>query len=537
MIINVECLRSEHIVGKKHYPLFIGYMTANQLKAAAEAPHFRLNTPHHVIAKNADDDPVLEWQRPVDDERVKEIARIFRTSNEIMPNAVLLAAQDPTRVKLTSQGMGRLWKLSIHTTSPKALWVLDGQHRIAGLDKAQSKADIPFVLLASHDSSAKYQDSTFAKIFAQVTTTAEGLHDLHNEWLTYAFKLGKYDPNHPTSGTLNKAHRKSMKTAIHLCDERFLDTSRVTANPFFDRVAFNPKSIKRNASSPIIGPSQGGFLSDAMIMEAFVYTSYYGAKALPAGELPPDQVAKQFGLAYEALVACHPTSMRSSSVLLTASGTSGSTGHKALQDGFVHGVLRYLAEHGSPADWETELKARAFDTTDWSAAAWASNRTGSVQTLNKKIARRTFEALLGGHLHDLFLKTVTIPPVLDLGDYFSGAVGAGMEIQGRRINGAGRKLKFSKTDPRTVIESGKTVSRLALGSLRMVSVGQQTPNVQEVSVIDEGRPRDGDWSYPKLKPGLELSAKLLHRNPLKIEVAISFYGGETRVFRLDMSYS
>ena len=74
--------------------------------------------------------------------------------------------------------------------SQRPLWILDGQHRIAGLSKSQQKNDpVPLVLLLD-DGSGSYTSPLLASLFAQVTTAATKLDDLHNEWLTYAFELG-----------------------------------------------------------------------------------------------------------------------------------------------------------------------------------------------------------------------------------------------------------------------------------------------------------------------------------------------------------
>ena len=220
-------------------------------------PQFKLTTPHQVIAGNASSTPVLDWQRPLDGERVLEISRIFNSSDEIMPNAVLLAVHNNKDVTIRHES-GDLWTIEVDADKGKPVWILDGQHRIAGLSKAKSKDKIPFVLLASHGASAPYSQSTFAKIFAQVTTTAEGLHPLHDEWLTYAFRLGKYDVSSPKQAAINKQHANAMAATVALCHERFLDTAQHLPNPFFDKIAFNPGGVKRTHKVTKLGPPRGG---------------------------------------------------------------------------------------------------------------------------------------------------------------------------------------------------------------------------------------------------------------------------------------
>lgn len=536
MTVRTQCLRTEHVVGNDHYPIFIGFMTAGNLQSIAEAPAFALTTPHQQIAQNASASPVVEWQRPLDTDRVAKISQVFATATEIMPNAVLLAAPDPASIQVGHAGQGNLFNVAIAVRSPKPLVILDGQHRIAGMAAAQPHAEIPFVLLASHDQSALYQDSTFAKIFAQVTTTAEGLHPLHNEWLTYAFDLDKYDLADPSSGQTSAKHKKSMAAVIALCTSQHLDQARSIANPFFNRVAFNPENMKRKAPSPQIGPVRGGFQYDATTWESIIYSSYYGSKSIPAGLIPPDELALEIARAYEGLVACHQSAALATSVLLTQAGTTGGTGHKALQDGFVHGVLRYLAEHGAPVDWHSELQARGFQSTDWSAQLWAGSRTGEVQTLNKNIARETFGALLGGTSASLFLGNVSAPSPLDLNAYFTGAIGAGIEVQGRRVNAQNKKIRLAATDPRDRIISGQIQTRLNVGPSGMVCLGPVTPNVQSVVVKDDARPYERDWSYSNLKKGVLLTPTVKHSNPLKVIFEITFYGGVQRVHELFVTY-
>jgi DGQHR domain-containing protein len=526
-VVKVSALRTEHTVGTKKYPIFIGFLRADQLDRIAEAPQFQLTTPHHVIAGNVISSPVADWQRPLDLGRVDEIARIFKNSEEIMPNAVLLAMHNNSGVKIQFE-TGDLWSIDISTDQGKPIWILDGQHRIAGLTKAGSHDKVPFVLLASHAASAQYQESTFAKIFAQVTTTAEGLHDLHDEWLTYAFRLGKYDVASPVKGAANQHQADAMTATISLCHNRFLDQSKTIANPFFDRVAFNPGGVKRQHKVTKLGPVRGGFEFDASEFQDLIRTSYYAHKSLPAGVLSPEIVARELGLAYDALVDCHGSAERSSSVLLNSGGGQG---HRPLQEGFIHGVLRFLAAHGVPKDWGSELRSRAFDTSDWDAATWSSAaRGGSEGNLNKKLAFSIFGSLLEGNLSSLFLPTASVPNDLDLWDYFKGDVGFGLEVRGRRLSPKGTRVRFSpKLDPFKVLDDSKKSTRLDLGTLRAVSASNSTPNVLSVAIADVSRPHDKNWRWSVLrsKRGVDLTPDILHSATIELEFLLTFYGGES----------
>lgn len=526
-VVKVSALRTEHAVNSKKYPIFIGFLPADKLGTIAEAPQFQLDTDHHVIAGNVSKTPVKDWQRPLDDDRVEEIARIFKSADEIMPNAVLLALHRSQGVQIQHES-GDLWTLDISTSGGKPVWILDGQHRIAGLTKAGSKDKIPFVLLASHGSSAVYAESTFAKIFAQVTTTAEGLHPLHDEWLTYAFGLGKYDVSSPRHGAGNKHQADAMSATVALCHERFLNVAKTNSNPFFNLVAFNPGGVKRTHKVEKVGPAQGGFEFDASEFQAFIRSSYYAHKSLPAGVLSPDALAREVGLAYDALVECHPTASRSSSVLLNS---AGGVGHRPLQEGFVHGVLRFLAAHGVPKDWKKELETRAFNSSDWDSATWSkAARGGSEGNLNKKLAFSVFGKLMEGTLNSLFLPTATVPNDLDLWDYFKGDVGYGFEVRGRRTSEKGTRLKFSaKVDPWRILDDSKKSTKLDLDTRRAVNVANVTPNVLNVAVADVSRPHDRNWRWAKLrsKRGIDLTPTILHAKSIELEFLLTFYGGET----------
>lgn len=537
-MVGIDCIRGEHVSGADRFPIFIGFMKAKDLGAYAEAPQFQLSTDHEVIAGNISSVPVREWQRPVDTERVAEIERIFTTSSEIMPNAVLLAAPDPALIKLTSHG-GNNWQLELAAGPGKPLWILDGQHRIAGLTASRPDDEIPFVLLASHGSSANYQESTFARIFAQVTTTAEGLHPLHHEWLTFAFRLGKYDVTSPTAATRHAQEVEAMQAVVALCHERHLDTAKTQANPFFNRVAFNPKTVTRREAAPAVGPVAGGFQLDASEFQKLAVQSYYSSN-LPAGKVSGKDLAREVGRAYEALVACHPVAHRGDSVLLNSAGAAGAKGHKALQEGLLHGIFRYVATSGVPADWDDVLKQRAIDSTDWRAASWSSaSRSGTQGTTNRKLARSIFEALFSGTLASLFLPGSSVPVKVDLRNYFGGAVGWGMEFQGRRMGKNGRKAKFvGNSDPLVKLESGTVLESIDIDTLRMVAIGRTTPNLVAVSAADTARPFEKNWTYSSLRAGLRLDPAVhLHSNPVRVRFDFTFYGGLGRYVELEIAWS
>lgn len=200
--ITISCLQTFVTSGNSTYPIFVGFASAQDIRRIAEAPSFRTSTPHDTIAKNTLTPPIRDWQRPIDQARVNEISNLFNTPGEFMPNPVLLCqnvnlSQSPITIQQqlsNPNGMPTgIWNVVVPILSDGfPLWIIDGQHRIAGLAQSQQAANpIPVVLLLNQES-AVYTGPTVAKLFAQVTTSATKLDPLHNEWLTFAFALGNY---------------------------------------------------------------------------------------------------------------------------------------------------------------------------------------------------------------------------------------------------------------------------------------------------------------------------------------------------------
>jgi hypothetical protein len=76
-----------------------------------------------------------------------------------------------------------------------------------------------------------------AKIFTEVTTKAEPMDLLHQDWMQYSFRFAEYT---------NIAAQEAMKVVIELNSTQVFDDQ---ANPFFNRIQFNP-----NGQVSPIGP-------------------------------------------------------------------------------------------------------------------------------------------------------------------------------------------------------------------------------------------------------------------------------------------
>ena len=191
-----------------------------------------------------------------------------------MPNPVLLSANgDPDdrpvigQETLNGETPTGIWTVSVpdgRAAGSKPLWILDGQHRINGLAGSAQKGDeLPVVLLLNDDAGESYRGSDFASLFAQVTTTAKKLDELHNAWLTFAYQLDEYADTFAG----HAEHRAAMQTVCLLCERAKLDSDE--PNPFHNAIRFNPE---RPASTSTFaygckefreGPIRRHYFSDA----------------------------------------------------------------------------------------------------------------------------------------------------------------------------------------------------------------------------------------------------------------------------------
>ena len=349
------------------------------------------------------------------------IADVFSSSDELMPNPVLLSANidhaglAPQVVSAADGTPTPLWRIDVPVPSSaqaKPLWILDGQHRINGLSKS-SQADnpIPVVLLLNAPGQQAYGGRDFAHIFAQVTVTAKGLNPIHEEWLTYSYELDRYAPS--VGGS--EAHRASFETVAHLCgDVRFV---QLDPNPWLNGIVFNPEQGFTPPSTLT------GFHYSSPELKDIIRKNFY----LLNGSLDPEDLAEQIGQAYVALTKAVQMPQDESVFF-----GKGAFAHKVMQDGFMVGVLRRLVHSGPPNSWLDLFKSLNFHSTDWNFNTWASTRGGNAGNTSRKLAETIFpEVMMQGAL----------PAEIDnLADYFRGN-NAHVTVLFRHVNEAGRPIK------------------------------------------------------------------------------------------------
>ena len=243
--MKIVALKQIITSGHKNYPIYIAFIEASKILEISIVPNFGESDREELLANNLKNLPVRKWQRPLDDVKRKTITNTFNDNGDFMPNPVLLS-QNPfhneANVRITPHVIGgqtsEMWLIEI-PDNEKVLWIIDGQHRINGLghqECRQKMNHVPVVLLLNENNS--YSPTDFAKIFAQVTTTATTLKDLHKEWMEYAFKMSVY------SGL---QRRESMATVIELCaNPNFTEGDQTISNPFYNAIIFNDTTLADN---------------------------------------------------------------------------------------------------------------------------------------------------------------------------------------------------------------------------------------------------------------------------------------------------
>lgn len=509
--MRIECLRQHIVSGGKTFPIYIGFAPAAEIARVAVAPAFSRDTPNQQLAENLTQQPVRDWQRPISDERVEKIASTFNNTGALMPNPVLLSNNAfATGITITAKSIDGMpyqtgtfiVEVPDRTEPPRdrPLWILDGQHRISGLSGSQQKNDpVPLVLLLD-DGSGSYTSPLLASLFAQVTTAAQKLDDLHNEWLTYAFQLGRYSISQLGHG----AAARAFSCVVELC--RNVELDGISPNPFFNQIQFN--------ESVAVTPAMGGFSFKCTTLADLIARNYY---ALPCQQLhlTPDRLAAEIARAYKSL---HSTIKdHGSSVFFGRGGKQ----QNIMQEAFLIGALTRSLRNGTTADYDALLQALNFHNTNWDFA-WIVSLGGAANTESKRIAIAILnDALSTGRLPD---------GTDNLADYFKGD-GAWVELVSSGLTAARRPQRNNKQKYRAVRGSLRTVPT---ATLPHVKVGEKTNNVGEVQILQRNA-----VGTPQRYKSIEKSGLILespYPRPLEIVIEMHHYGGLVSGAEVDLSW-
>lgn len=507
--IVIACQKFEITNNGKVYPYFLGALDAKELEKISAAPSFRPDTENYRIASEVLDPPTEHWQRPINETKVHRIAARFDSPGEIMPNPVLLAVNPKNKIQVSQDKNAAghqtgLWSVRIQLPSTnnqtdKPLWIIDGQHRVMGMAQTSlSSSPLPFVLLYS-DTDA-YIAGDLAKIFAQVTTEATPLDDIHQAWMQFVFHLGDYADGTP--------EWKAMATTAKLCSvQKYNDDT----NPFYSKIRFNP------LLDPVdIKP--GGFSFDANYLKDLIKDRYFKVQGSQF-TLSEDDLAKQISLSVVAL-----KQMVRKDPSKSAFFGEGAAEQKYFRDGFLAGVCSYLLAKGSPRDWVEVLQNLNFHKTEWEVGNWVQTTGGSAGTISKKIAFKCFEEIF---------KAGKLPEnVEDICSYLQGT-GSYLDIE----------YKLVDDDDDVVPRSGHHLEpfELATGlprfvksipkNARHIKITSPSINIGQITVHLKDKPFDSDYHFTAFKRGRTFSKNELKafKNKINLEVKVEFYGAITFV--------
>lgn len=512
-MVKVSTLQTVVQSGTQCYPILIGFMPATDILKIAGVPSFNNNTNHDTIATNVLTPPIREWQRPISMERVNVIASLFNNTGELMPNPVLLgenvAGVRPNIVVTPVHSPGGMPTgiIEVEFQQPgvgqePALWVLDGQHRINGLARsAQSQNNVPVVFLLNANGNF-YNGPLLAKLFAQVTTSAQKLDDLHNEWLTFAFKLGKYS----SSNGQGAAHQNSMKCVAELCKQPAYGG---ITNPFFNQVKFN---IHKNAS-----PNPGGFSYTCEEFESLVFGQYFNQPA-QQGHYSTTVVAEQIVLAHNALT--QNVTNPNNSVFFGSAGH----GQKIMQDAYLSGVLAYLRENGIPTSWSSVLQTLSFQSTNWNFN-WVNSLNGRNQTISKNLATKLFvEAFRAKQLPGSGSGTIA--------DILRGN-NAEIELDFSMLSAANRPRQQGRIS--VPIQTGNRRG-IQVSPAKHVRVGKKSINIGVLEITDMNSPPGRVVEYREIDGRGLILDPALHANPLSLLIQMTHYGGNVSSASIDISW-
>lgn len=470
--LKLNTLKAVAEINGKEYPMYTGYLTATQLKSIATVPSFSDSKAHHAIAQDLIRPPVDEWQRPLNPGKKNKIKEIYnRTDHDnLMANPVLLGVAITNINHIANLNIIQKQIILPDGTSidvddnfiitinydeiNKPIWILDGQHRIEGISESiQNKEPMPLVLL--YDDNA-YEPKDLAEIFTQVTAGATPMESIHSEWMQYAFELENYT---------SVQHKNSLDTVIYLCKESSFHSVN---NPFQNKIQFNPYMTK---------PSYYAFELDMKEWEKIIFNEYYSDVR---ATLTPIQLAGEIVKAVKAFEELDAYKYTNGSKIFSAKQP-----FKSLAEGFLHGLLRYLANHNcikSFDEWKLFLdeKDRAFSKCDWRfkfvktpGALSSSNGVPS-----KKIAKDCFD--------DVFNNIGSLGGAL-LTDFMQG-VNSEIKISIYKKTPSGNK---SKTDvyEHTISPTGLAPCPLSKDGIQrsIIDIEPAASNTSIIKVTDENK--------------------------------------------------
>lgn len=126
-----------------------------------------------------DEDPLLGFQRLLDEKRALDIARYIDEGLGTIPSSIVLSAQPESNLR--DVGRGKTIEFKLH---PKSFLILDGQHRVYGFSKSKTHLRVPVVIYTG----LSRRDET--RLFIDINSKQKGVP---SELLLDIKKLADYE--------------------------------------------------------------------------------------------------------------------------------------------------------------------------------------------------------------------------------------------------------------------------------------------------------------------------------------------------------
>jgi len=422
--LSVQCTKGEVEIFGRLYVMYSGFMTPNDLIKFCDVPSFPHAATHVDIANNLTKNPVKDWQRPINKSRLETIrANVDQaisknpSKDTLMANPVFIGRSDQIATAHTENGASVSAKpftmQYVHTDNSKInipvpgifnigmkkgsrgekpLWILDGQHRIHGLgqspfpensqghhiqNNASIMADqvIPVVFVIEKN----YTPQFLAKIFTEVTTEAEKMSNIHEDWMQYAFRMKPYD---------NSTTADAMGVVIELCNTQIVDHE---SNPFYSSIQFNP--IRKEYGV--------GTLKFNSYEWRELFENHYFERIGPTVQKKTSsEIVETFVKFYRACVGLDWRHKTGKSKILSTPGKRGEGGSRFLAKHFFAAFLEYLALKEDAFSYTKDewidflcTEERNYQHCDWilDRISPGAMETNSARTASKKAAKLAFQ--------------------------------------------------------------------------------------------------------------------------------------------------
>ncbi len=515
--MKIEALKNQIVSGGRTYPIFIAFIEAELVLKYSVVPNFSNDDHEEAIAVNIKSKPVKKWQRPLIQSKVDELIKTFNNTGEFMPNPVLLS-ENPLRTsksqekikaypKIIGGQTSSVWEISL-PEEKEVLWIIDGQHRITGLgdvDCKQNSNIVPVVLLLNPDT-VFYTPPDFAKIFAQVSTTASELRPLHKEWLQYSFELAKYE---------GKQWQDSMSTVVELCAHtEFIDRGTTYPNPYWDKIVFNDANLENNMRL------------NCQVFAEIIHSEYYNRKP-EYNHFAPTELAVLVEKAFFQLRHTIPNPD-----LSVFFGSESTIRHVVSIKAYIRGILTYILKYCDPQDssktpdlnaWKNVYETLYFNKTDFN---WALHSMTGEAWYSKS------EILANVVFKEAF-RSLTIPDgAVDLTHCI--CLGNNQFIELELTNNVGVSTTKKITSNTTVINDPGNISNIKIVNksfnCELISIVDQktTHNYPQKFNMDYARKNKGKGiDVPFTKPATKSKPAYDTTKNFNLEVKITRYGGGT----------